>query len=359
MRLFEALLNFNERWLRGDKDAKFDRAEHADNLPITALTCIDERLNPLLPAALGLEVSDLILLRTPGNIVGSPLGETARAIALASAIKGAHEIAVIGHTDCAVARATVLKLTDALASAGLARDRLPDDLTEFFGLFASERQNVMRSVELLRQSAIIGPKIPVHGLLIDVRTGKVEWLVNGYLTETAGVGPGSSELKVQAAIGDKELVEARVRIPSLSLGDMKFPELKIGEVTVAASMQQSPSHTQPQEKSAASARESERQTEPQQVEWLDILREIASQAVRVHIIGNDKKPYGPVPIAKLLEWVVEKRVGPDTPAQIEGTTAWQPLALLVHTIKQAQLRRPPTIPSGKAGFRFFRPGKKP
>lgn len=359
MRLFEALLNFNERWVHGDRDVRFERAEHTGNLPIVALTCIDERLNPLLPGALGLESSDLILLRTPGNIVGSPIGETARAIALACAAKGGHEIAVIGHTDCAVARTTVLRLTDALASAGLARDRLPDDLTEFFGLFASERQNVMRSVELLRQSAIIGPKIPVHGLLIDIRTGKVEWLVNGYQTETAGVGPGSSELKVQAAIGDKELVEARVRIPSLSLGDIKFPELKIGDVTVAASMQQSPSHAQPQVKPAASGRESERQTEPQHMEWLDILKELASQAVRVHIIGNDKKPYGPVPIAKLLEWVVEKRVGPDTPAQIEGTTAWQPLSLLVHTIKQAQLRRPPTIPSAKTGFRFFRPGKKP
>jgi len=359
MRLFEALLNFNEHWLRGDKEARFERAEHADNLPIVALTCIDQRLNSLLPGALGLEASDLILLRTPGNIVGSPMGETARAIALACAYKGGHEIAVIGHTDCAVAQTTVLKLTDELASAGLARDRLPDDLTEFFGLFASERQNVMKAVELLRQSAVIGPNTPVHGLLIDVRTGKVEWLVNGYQTETAGVGPGSSELKVQAAIGDRELVEARVRIPSLSLGDIKFPELKIGEVTVAASMQQSSSHAQPQVKPSASGRESERQTEPQHAEWMDILREIASQAVRVHIIGNDKKPYGPVPIAKLLEWVVEKRVGGDTPAQVEGTTAWQPLSLLVRTIKQAQMRRPPTIPNAKGGFRFFRSGKKP
>ncbi|NLH71446.1 MAG: hypothetical protein GX456_00155 [Verrucomicrobia bacterium] len=358
MRLFEALLNFNERWLRGDKEARFERAEHADNLPIVALTCVDERLNSLLPSAVGLEAADLILLRTPGNIVGSPLGETARAIALACAYKGGHEIAVIGHTDCAVARTTVLKLTDALASAGLARDRLPDDLTEFFGLFASERQNVLKAVEVLRQSAVIGPKMPVHGLLIDVRTGRVEWLVNGYQAETAGVGPGSSELKVQAAIGDRELVEARVQIPSLSLGEIKLPELKIGEVTVAASMQQSSSHAQPQAKPAASGRDAERQTEPEHMEWLDILREIASQAVRVHIIGNDKKPYGPVPIAKLLEWVIEKRVGADTPAQIEGTTAWQPLSLLVRTIKQAHLRSPPPIPSTKAGFRFFRPGKK-
>jgi len=57
---------------------------------------------------------------------------------------------------------------------------LPDDLVSFFGSFASERQNVIKGVENTRSSPLIGPRIPVHGLLLDVTTGRLEWVVNGY-----------------------------------------------------------------------------------------------------------------------------------------------------------------------------------
>ena len=67
-----------------------------------------------------------------------------------------------------------------LVAIGVLRERLPDDLVGFFGLFASERQNVRRGVEFVRQSALIGPRIAVHGLLVDVQTHRIEWVVNGY-----------------------------------------------------------------------------------------------------------------------------------------------------------------------------------
>ena len=57
---------------------------------------------------------------------------------------------------------------------------MPDNLIEFFGLFASERQNVIRSAEVVRNSPLIGPDVPVHGLLVDIETGRLEWVVNGY-----------------------------------------------------------------------------------------------------------------------------------------------------------------------------------
>ena len=48
--------------------------------------------------------------------------------------------------------------------------------------FASEQANVIHCVQLTRQSPLIGPRIPVHGLLVDVHTGRIDWLVNGYET---------------------------------------------------------------------------------------------------------------------------------------------------------------------------------
>ena len=63
---------------------------------------------------------------------------------------------------------------------GVDRHHLPENLIEYFGLFGTERQNVIRGVEFVRASPLIGAQVPVHGLLIDVHSGRLEWVVNGY-----------------------------------------------------------------------------------------------------------------------------------------------------------------------------------
>jgi hypothetical protein len=127
-----------------------------------------------------------IWLRNAGNIITAPLSSTMRSLALACAVKGGKEIAIIGHTDCQVARTTTIQLLDKLKELGVERNRLPDNINDFFGMFASERQNVIKACDIVRHSPLIGPKIPVHGLLVDTETGRLDWIVNGYQTlETA------------------------------------------------------------------------------------------------------------------------------------------------------------------------------
>ena len=180
MRLFEAIIDANHRAVAGDKEACLHPADFADELPVIALTCIDPRLNAYFPNALGLPAEEFIWLRNAGNIITGPLSSTMRSLALACAVKGGKEIAVIGHTDCQVSRTTTMQLLEKFEAIGVKRQLLPENLTEFFGLFASERQNVIKAVDIIRQSPLIGPKIPVHGLLMDIETGKLEWIVNGY-----------------------------------------------------------------------------------------------------------------------------------------------------------------------------------
>lgn len=180
MRLFEAILDANHRAVAGDKNAAVHVAGFADALPVVALTCIDPRLNPLMPGVLGLPDDQFIWLRNAGNIITSSMSSTMRSLALACVVKGGKEIAVIGHTDCRAGQTTVLQLTEHFKALGVDRSKLPDNLVEFFGLFASERQNVMKAVDFIRHSPIIGPKVPVHGLIVDIQSGRLEWLVNGY-----------------------------------------------------------------------------------------------------------------------------------------------------------------------------------
>jgi carbonic anhydrase len=229
MRLFEAILEANHRAVAGDQNASLHPADFADELPVVALTCIDARLNRLFPAVMGVAEEQFIWLRNAGNIVTSPLSSTMRSLALACAIKGGKEIAVIGHSDCQVCKTTTLQLLERLKALGVERHLLPDNVNEYFGLFASERQNVIKACDIVRRSPLIGPKIPVHGLVVDLQTGKLEWLVNGYQV-SGTLGDRWTEVVKSAG----QTVDALKSLTDFNIGEMKFPETRIGETVTKA-----------------------------------------------------------------------------------------------------------------------------
>ena len=226
MRLFESIIDANHRAVAGDANAGVHPDDFPDELPVVALTCIDARLNKLFPAVLGVPEEKFIWLRNSGNIIFDPMSSMTRTLAMACAIKGGREIAIIGHTDCLVCRTTTMDLLDKLKALGVERSRLPEDINEFFGMFGSERQNVIKACDIIRQSPLIGPKMPVHGLLVETGTGRLEWIVNGYQTlETAASRPAAQT----NLIG--QMTE---KLGHFDIGEMKFPEAKIGELATKA-----------------------------------------------------------------------------------------------------------------------------
>lgn len=228
MRLFEAIIEANHRAVGGDPTAGLHPSEFADSLPLVALTCIDPRLQPLMPEVLGIPEEHFIWLRNAGNIITGPLSSTMRSLALACAVKGGREIAIIGHTDCLVCKTSMMELTERFRALGVDRTRLPENLTEYFGLFASERQNVLRAVEHARGSPLIGPRVPVHGLMVDIHTGRLEWLVDGYRALESTAAPSPTGLYSLPAL------EALKQFVPFDLGEMKFPEARIGELATEA-----------------------------------------------------------------------------------------------------------------------------
>jgi carbonic anhydrase len=229
MRLFEAIINANHRAVAGDEQAGLHPADYEDELPVVALTCIDPRLNALFPNVLGLPGDQFIWLRNAGNVITGPVSSTTRSLSLACAIKGGKEIAIIGHTDCLVGKTTTMQLLDRLRALGIERHVLPENINEYFGIFASERQNVIKAVDIVRQSPLIGPKIPVQGLLVDIQTGKLEWLVNGYQSFQTMSSRWDEVVKSAG-----HTVDALKSLSNFNIGEMKFPETKIGETVTKA-----------------------------------------------------------------------------------------------------------------------------
>ena len=228
MHLFEAIIDANHRAVAGDTTAGLHPADFADSLPVIALTCIYPRLNAFFPNALALPAEQFIWLRNAGNIITGPTSSTMRSLSLACAVKGGREIAVIGHSDCQVCRTTTMQLLERLQALGVERHLLPDNLNEFFGLFSSERQNVIKAAGIVRNSPLIGPKIPVHGLLLDIETGKLDWVVNGY--ETWQQAPATAD----AVRASGPIAGALSSLGAFNIGEMKFPEGKIGEMATKA-----------------------------------------------------------------------------------------------------------------------------
>lgn len=234
MRLFEAIVDANHRAVEGDKEAGLHPADFADELPVIALTCIDPRLNAYFPNALALPAEKFIWLRNAGNIITAPLSSTMRSLALACAVKGGKEIAIIGHTDCQICKTTTSQLLDKLKTLGIERSRLPDNINEFFGMFATERQNVIKACDIVRQSPLIGPKIFVHGLLVDIETGKLDWVVNGYEARQLTTVPVKNDFPKLTDASNEELGAGPMA--GFHFGEMKFPESKIGEASAKIGM---------------------------------------------------------------------------------------------------------------------------
>jgi len=229
MRLFEAIIDANHRAVAGDKEAGLHPADFENELPVIALTCIDPRLNAFFPNALALPAEQFIWLRNAGNIIFDPMSSMMRTLALACAVKGGKEIAIIGHTDCQVCKTTTMQLLDKFRELGVERHLLPENLNEFFGLFSSERQNVIKGCDIVRHSPLIGPKIPVHGLLLNIDNGELDWVVNGYQT----VDTMASRLKESISPAGP-MPDALKSMAPFQIGEMKFPETKIGELAAKA-----------------------------------------------------------------------------------------------------------------------------
>jgi len=225
MRLFEAIVDANHRAVAGDVNAGLHPADFADELPIIALTCIDPRLNAFFPNVLGIPADQFIWLRNAGNIVTGTMTSTMRSLALACAVKEGREIAIIGHTDCQVSHTPTMLLLDKLKHLGVDRSQLPENISEFFGTFASERQNVIKACEFVRHSPLIGPKIPVHGLVVDIANGRLDWIVNGYETWQTLPKPGTIDFSQSGA----PAIGALGSMAAFDMGEMKFPGQRIGD----------------------------------------------------------------------------------------------------------------------------------
>jgi carbonic anhydrase len=185
MPILPGILEFNASFVRQREYVPFLTDRFPDK-KLVVLTCMDTRLVELLPHAMGVRNGDIKLIKNAGAIVSHPFGSVMRSILVAVYELGAVEVAVVGHHGCGMTGLSCERVLDKARSRGVTDDTLAMlknagiDLERWLTGFDRVETGVEESVKVVRNHPLLPKDVPIHGLIIDPETGKLDLLVDGY-----------------------------------------------------------------------------------------------------------------------------------------------------------------------------------
>jgi len=185
MALLHEILEYNKKFVEESHYKKFE-TDKFPNKKLVILTCMDTRLHVLLPEAMNLKNGDAKVLRNAGAMITSPFGSMMRSILVAIYSLKAEEVMVIGHYDCGMSQLNSDEFSEAMKERGISVETLQTlttaglPLKQWFSGFKNVEDSVRQSVEIIKNHPLIPSDIPVHGLVIDPSTGKLDVIVEGY-----------------------------------------------------------------------------------------------------------------------------------------------------------------------------------
>lgn len=150
---------------------------------IALFTCMDTRLVDFLEPALGIKRGEAKVIKNAGNTVIDPNGGVIRSLVVAVHALGCEEIYVVGHRDCGMSQVDDDELEQKMIARGVPQEAiaaLQPGLREWLGAFHDPYGNVRQVVGVIRQSPLIPNDVPVHGLMFDPVSGRLELLIDGY-----------------------------------------------------------------------------------------------------------------------------------------------------------------------------------
>lgn len=192
MTLLEEILHHNDRFV-SERERPMSKSPAKR---IALFTCMDTRLVDFLEPAMGLRRGDAKVIKNAGNTVIDPNGGVIRSLVVAIFALGCEEIYVIGHRDCGMADIDEALLRRRMLARGVPEESiasLQPGLREWLGAFRDPDGNVRRVVATIHENPLIPNDVPVHGLMFDPHSGRLELLTDGYPASTAdqaAVQPG-------------------------------------------------------------------------------------------------------------------------------------------------------------------------
>ncbi|MCI3926928.1 carbonic anhydrase [Paenibacillus sp. TRM 82003] len=185
MSQLSTIMSHNREFVENKEYEQFLTTKFPDK-KIVVLTCMDTRLIDLLPRAMNLRNGDAKIIRNAGAIVTQPFGNIMRSILVCLYELDAKEVFVVGHHECGMTGLNADKILKKTAERGVPENTVETlshagiDLARWLTGFDDVTQGVLKSVQIIRNHPLLPADTPVHGLIIDPKTGALDLLVDGY-----------------------------------------------------------------------------------------------------------------------------------------------------------------------------------
>ncbi|PLR84464.1 carbonic anhydrase [Bacillus canaveralius] len=185
MKLLNEILTYNEQFVAEKKYEEFVTTKFP-NKRMVILTCMDTRLLELLPKALNVGNGDVKLVKNAGALIMHPFGSIMRSILIAIYELQAEEVFIIGHHDCGMSGIKAENVMGKMRERGIKKEMLETlaysgiNIADWLHGFNNVSESVAHSVDIVKKHPLLPADIPVHGLVIDPETGKLDLVVNGY-----------------------------------------------------------------------------------------------------------------------------------------------------------------------------------
>ncbi len=184
MSLLHDILDFNHSFVEEKKYEPFITTKFPDKR-IVVLSCMDTRLVELLPKAMNLRNGDMKIVKSAGAIVNHPFGGIMRSLLVAVYELKADEVYIIGHYDCGMSAVDPDVMLGHMIERGIKQETIDTitysavDLREWLRGFGDVKTSVLKSVDLVRTHPLMPKGVPVHGLIIDPGTGRLDLITDG------------------------------------------------------------------------------------------------------------------------------------------------------------------------------------
>jgi len=152
---------------------------------IVILTCMDTRLVEMLPKSMNLKNGDVKIVKSAGAIINHPFGGIMRSLIVAVYELHADEIYVIGHYDCGMSAIKTDQIIGKMTTRGVNPNVIEIlknsgvNVEDWLEGFSDVKESVLHSVDMIRNHPLMLKDVPVHGLIIDPNTGRLDLVSDG------------------------------------------------------------------------------------------------------------------------------------------------------------------------------------
>ncbi|MGZ6525369.1 MAG: beta-class carbonic anhydrase [Tumebacillaceae bacterium] len=182
MHRLEDILNHNKEFTQNKEYIPFQAKRISDH-KIVVVSCMDTRLTELLPRAMNLKAGDAKFIKDAGAIVSHPFGSVMRSVIVAIYELKADMVVVVGHHDCGMSSINPDSTLEKMKTRGISDDTINTlknsgiKLEDWLHGFDNVEDSVRGSVEIIRNHPLVPKDVPVHGLVIDPETGRLDIVV--------------------------------------------------------------------------------------------------------------------------------------------------------------------------------------